>query len=93
MQVFDHSGDTFFMVVVVTNIPCCPSLDHLYFFYVCVLGSHMAAAYSDWGLTKVKYALGFYFSWPILIFILYLYLCDTISAVIPGQCLGPLSFR
>ena len=34
MQVFDHSGDTCFTVVVVTNIPCCPSLDHLYFVFV-----------------------------------------------------------
>ena len=31
MQVFGHSGDTYFTVVVVTNILCCPSLDHLYF--------------------------------------------------------------
>ena len=34
MQVFDHSGDTCFNVVVVTNIPCCTSLDHLYFVLV-----------------------------------------------------------
>ena len=34
VQVFDHSGDTCFAVVVVTNIPCCPSLDHLYFVFV-----------------------------------------------------------
>ena len=34
MQVFDHSGDTCFTVVVVTNRPCCPSLDHLYFVVV-----------------------------------------------------------
>ena len=35
MQVFDHGGDTCFtVVVVVTNIPCCPSLDHLYFVFV-----------------------------------------------------------
>ena len=34
VQVFDHSGDTCFTVVVVTNIPCCPSLDHLYFVFV-----------------------------------------------------------
>ena len=33
VQVFDHSGDT---VVVVANIPCCPSLDHLYFVFVCL---------------------------------------------------------
>ena len=51
MQVFDHGADTCFTIVVVTNIPCCPSLDHLYF--VCV-HTHMAAAYSNWGLTKVK---------------------------------------
>ena len=31
---FEHSGDTCFTVVVVTNISCYPSLDHLYF--VCV---------------------------------------------------------
>ena len=36
VQVFDHGGDTCFMVVVVTNIPCCPSLDHLYFVRLCV---------------------------------------------------------
>ena len=38
MQVFDHSADTCFTVVVVTNIPCCPSLDHLFlvFVHVCV---------------------------------------------------------
>ena len=36
VQVFDHSSDTCFTVVV-TNMPCCPSLDHLNFFlYVCV---------------------------------------------------------
>ena len=34
MQVFDHGADTYFMVVVVTSIPCCPSLDHLYFVFV-----------------------------------------------------------
>ena len=34
MQVFGHSGDTYFTVVVVTNILCCPSLDHLYFVFV-----------------------------------------------------------
>ena len=34
VQVFDHSGDTCFTVVVVMNIPCCPSLDHLYFVFV-----------------------------------------------------------
>ena len=34
VQVFDHSGDTCFTVVVVTDIPCCPSLDHLYFVFV-----------------------------------------------------------
>ena len=34
MQVFDHGADTCFTVVVVTNIPCCPSLDHLYFVLV-----------------------------------------------------------
>ena len=33
-QLFDRSGDTCFTVVVVTNIPCCPSLDHLYFVFV-----------------------------------------------------------
>ena len=35
VQVFDHrhSGGTCFTVVVVTNIPCCPSLDHLYFVF------------------------------------------------------------
>ena len=32
--VFDHSGDTCFTVVVVRNIQCCPSLDHLYFVFV-----------------------------------------------------------
>ena len=36
VQVFDHSGDTCFIVVVITNIPCCPSLDHLYFVFVCL---------------------------------------------------------
>ena len=38
VQVFDHGGDTCFTVVVVTNIPCCPSLDHLYlvFVHLCV---------------------------------------------------------
>ena len=25
VQVFDHSGDTCFMIEVVTNIPCCPA--------------------------------------------------------------------
>ena len=34
VQVLDHSGDTCFTVVVVTNIPCYPSLDHLYFVFV-----------------------------------------------------------
>ena len=34
MQVFDHGADTCSMVVVVTNIPGCPSLDHLYFVFV-----------------------------------------------------------
>ena len=34
VQVFDHSGDTCFTVVVVTSISCCPSLDHLYFVFV-----------------------------------------------------------
>ena len=34
VQVFDHGADTCFTVVVVTNIPCCPSLDHLYFVFV-----------------------------------------------------------
>ena len=29
----------------------------------------MAVAYSNWGLTKVKEALFFYFSWPILRFL------------------------
>ena len=29
----------------------------------------MAAAYSNWGLTKVKLALVFIFSWPILRFL------------------------
>ena len=35
VQVFDYGADTCFTVVVVTNIPCCPSLDHLYFVFVC----------------------------------------------------------
>ena len=34
VQVFDHSGDTCFTVVVLTNILCCPSLDYLYFVFV-----------------------------------------------------------
>ena len=34
VQMFDHSGDTCFTVVVVTNIQWCPSLDHLYFVFV-----------------------------------------------------------
>ena len=34
VQVFNHSGDTCFIIVVVTNILCCPSLDHLYFIFV-----------------------------------------------------------
>ena len=34
VQVFDHSGDTCFTIVIVTNIPCCPSLDHLYFIFL-----------------------------------------------------------
>ena len=34
MQVFGHSGDTCFTVVVVTNIPSCSSLDNLYFVFV-----------------------------------------------------------
>ena len=34
VHVFDHSGDTCFTVVVVTNIPCCQSLDHLYFVFI-----------------------------------------------------------
>ena len=34
MQVLDHSGDTCFMAVVVTNIQCYPSLDHLCFVFV-----------------------------------------------------------
>ena len=34
VQVFDHSGDTCFTVVVVINIPCCSYLDHLYFVFV-----------------------------------------------------------
>ena len=34
VQVFDHGADTCFTVVVVTNIPCCSSLDHLYFVFV-----------------------------------------------------------
>ena len=37
VQVFAHSGYTCFTFVVVTNIPCCPSLDHLYFvLHVCM---------------------------------------------------------
>ena len=51
---FDHSGDTCFTVVVVTNIPCCPFVEYLYLVFVRLrVGSHMAAAYSNWGLTKV----------------------------------------
>ena len=54
VQDFDHSGDTCFTVVVVINIPCCPSVDHLYLVFGRLrVGSHMAAAYSNWGLTKV----------------------------------------
>ena len=32
----EHCGDTVFTTVVVTNIMCCPSLDHLYFVFVCL---------------------------------------------------------
>ena len=34
VQVFGHGADTCFTVVVITNIPCCPSLGHLYFVFV-----------------------------------------------------------
>ena len=40
VQVFDHSGDTCFTVVVVTNIP----LDHLYFVFVCL---HVGVPYGS----------------------------------------------
>ena len=55
MQVFDHGVDTCFMVVV-TQTYCAARLwtISILFLYVCVQGSHMAAAYSNWGLTKVK---------------------------------------
>ena len=36
VQVFDHSGNICFMVVVVTNILCCPSLDYFVFVRLCV---------------------------------------------------------
>ena len=49
VQVFDHSGDTCFTVVVVTNIPCCLSFDQLYFVFVCWV-SHMAVVYSNSGV-------------------------------------------
>ena len=54
VQVFDHSGDTCFTVVVVTNIPCCISLDHLCF---CTL--HLI-------LTVAEFWLSWPFKWGIL---------------------------
>ena len=56
VQVFAHSCDTCFTVVVVTNIPCFARLCtiSILFLYICVQGFHMAVAYSNWGLTKVK---------------------------------------
>ena len=54
MQVFDHSGDTCFTVVVVINLAARLWTISILFLYVCVYGSYVAAAYSNWGLTKVK---------------------------------------